>query len=168
MNKLTVSQKKWLLAIHIMFAGIMLGGAATTVILSITAMNTASAQVLQACYTIMHLLSKTSVRVSTIGTVVTGILLSVLTNWGLFRYYWIIVKEILTLLSIGIGIVGFYYWSLEGLTLVTSEGLDALQNPAFTVNHIQLWIGIVLQILSLTSMTVISVFKPWGRRQTGK
>lgn len=114
--QLSMKQKKWLLSLHLIFAGILLGETAVIVILSLTALFTDSWEVLQACYTILHLLARTGVRASTIGTVITGILLSVLTHWGMFRYYWIIVKEGLTLLSIAIGIVGFYVWSLKGLT----------------------------------------------------
>ncbi|BCU81931.1 hypothetical protein JIR001_17140 [Polycladomyces abyssicola] len=120
---------------------------------------------LKACYTSMHMLAKTSVRASTIGTVVTGILLSVLTNWGLFRFRWIIVKELLTILSIGLGVVGMYFWTLKAASLTSTEGLNALQNPTFTVNNFQLWIGIILQIISLAAMLVISIFKPWGPRK---
>jgi len=46
--------------------------------LSIIAGTTGDEGVLKACYTTMHLFAKTSVRASTIGTLVTGILLSVL------------------------------------------------------------------------------------------
>jgi hypothetical protein len=83
----------------------------------------------------MHMLAKTSIRASTIGTVVTGILLSVWTNWGLFRCRWIIVKEILTILSIGLDVVGMYFWTLKAAALTSAEGLNTLQNPAFTVNN---------------------------------
>ncbi|NGQ95885.1 hypothetical protein G3578_12035 [Brevibacillus sp. SYP-B805] len=165
MGKLNVTQRRWLLALHLLFAAIMFGVAIVFLILSITAANTNDEGVLKACYTSMHLLAKTSVRASTIGTLVTGILLSVLTQWGLFKYYWIIVKEGLTILSIILGPIGMYFWTLKAVTLTTAEGLGALQDPAFTVNSAQLWTGIILQILSLAMMFVISVFKPWGSRK---
>lgn len=120
---------------------------------------------LKACYISMHVLAETSVRASTIGALVTGILLSVLTQWGLFKYYWIIVKEGLTLLSIVLGPIGMYFWTLKAVTLTSAEGLSALQDPVFSVNSGQLWIGITLQIISIVAMFVISVFKPWGQRK---
>ncbi|MBV7506716.1 DUF2269 family protein [Bacillus sp. sid0103] len=168
MRKLNLTQRKWLIILHLLFAAIMFGVSIVFLILSITAANTNDAGVLKACYTIMHVLSKTSVRASTIGTVVTGILLSVWTQWGLFRFYWIIIKEGLTILSILLGPFAMYTLTLKAVTLTSKEGLNALLDPAFTVNKWQLWIGIILQIISLVLMFVISVFKPWGQRKMKK
>jgi hypothetical protein len=115
----------------------------------------------------MHVLARTSVYGSTFGATVTGVLLSVLTQWGLFRYYWIIVKEGLTLLCIVLGPFGFYYWTLKAVTLVSAEGMGVLKQQAFIVNREQLSIGIVMQLASIVAMFLISVFKPWGPRKTG-
>ncbi|MFJ5623955.1 hypothetical protein ACIQD3_14765 [Peribacillus loiseleuriae] len=165
MRKISLTQKRWLLTIHILFAAIMFGVTVSFLILSLTAANTSSLDVLKACYNGMHILAKTSVKASTIGTLITGILLSVLTNWGLFKFYWIIVKEVLTIVSIGLGVVGMYRWSLSAVTFVSTAGFDAWQHPSFVVNNEQLLIGIILQIISLGTMFVISVFKPWGQRK---
>ncbi|MCQ6267387.1 hypothetical protein M1K46_17265 [Fictibacillus sp. WQ 8-8] len=120
--------------------------------------------ILKSCYTVMYILATSSVRASTIGVVVTGILLSVWTKWGLFKFHWIIVKEVLTILSIGLGIFGMYYWILDASSITATEGLRALHDQGFLVNRLQLFIGIILQILSLGTMFMLSVFKPWGRR----
>lgn len=162
MYKLSIVQKRWLLSLHVVFSAIMLGETIVIVIVSLTAMTTESGDVLNACYTTLHLLSRTGGRYAPIFAVVTGVMLSVMTPWGLFRYHWIIVKEVLTLLALAIGIVGFYVWSLRGLSIASIEGLAARQNPVFVVNSHLLWIGIILQSMSLLSMFVISVFKPWG------
>ncbi|ETI68472.1 hypothetical protein [Neobacillus vireti] len=165
MRRLTITKRKWLLTIHLLFSSIMLGVAVIYLILSITAANTNDEGLLKACYIIMHKLSMTAGRYSTIGTVLTGILLSVLTQWGLFKFYWIIVKEGLTLISILLGPIAMYFLTLNAVTLTTNDGLNALLEPAYTVNKWQMWIGIILQIISLVSMFVISVFKPWGPRK---
>lgn len=107
----------------------------------------------------MNILANTSVKASTIGATVTGILLSIWSKWGLFRYYWILVKEGLTLLSIGLNFWGMYRWTLEALTLKQENGTGE-----FFVVEAELWTGILLQIISLVIMYVISVFKPWGKR----
>ncbi|MCM3631265.1 hypothetical protein M3194_28585 [Paenibacillus glycanilyticus] len=156
MKKITLRQRRILLLLHIIFAGIMLGVQAVFIILGLTASVTKDAEVLQACYTIMHLLADSSVRASTIGTTVTGIALSLMTSWGLFRYYWIIAKEVLTLLAIGIGFIGLYEWTLRGLN----------DNGSLTIHHTWLLIGIALQTASLVIMYILSVWKPGGKRKT--
>jgi hypothetical protein len=157
-----------LLTLHLLFSSIMLGVAIVFVVLSIAAANATDDRLLWACYSAMHVLSRTAVPGSTIFTLATGILLSVLTSWGLFRFYWIVVKEGLTLLSIALGPIGIYFWTLKAVELTSAEGAAALHNPTFMVNSGQLWTGIILQVASLASMFVISVFKPWGpiKRQT--
>lgn len=165
MKQLAVTPKRWLLCLHILFAAILFGTTVVFLVLSIAAAAADDVNVLKACYTSMHILAESSVRASTIGTVVTGILLSVWTKWGLFKFYWIIVKEILTIVSIGLGLVGIYLWTLEAFSITAAEGINALQNPVFIQNRFQLFIGIILQIISLAAMIIISVFKPWGRRK---
>ncbi len=164
-SKMSIVQRRWLLSAHLLFSAIMFGGAIAFLILSITAANTSDEGVLKACYASMHVLAKTSVRASTIGALVTGILLSVLTHWGLIKYYWIIAKEGLMIISILLGPISMEALTLKAVTLTTAEGLNALSDPSFTVNSGQLWIGIILQILSVGGMFVISVFKPWGPRK---
>jgi hypothetical protein len=165
LTKLNGRPRKWLLILHLLFSAIMLGGAVAFLIMSITAANTSDEGVLKACYTSMHVLAKTSVKASTIGALVSGILLSVLTHWGLFKYYWIIAKEALTVLSLVLGLIGMNSWTLKAVTLTTARGLNALHDSAFIVNNNQLWVGIMLQIISLIAMFIISVFKPWGPRK---
>ncbi|WP_312115688.1 hypothetical protein [Brevibacillus reuszeri] len=166
MGKLSLNQKKWLLLAHLLFSSIMLGGAVIFLVLSIVAATTTDAGIIAASYRVMHVLSTTSVRASTIGTIVTGVLLSVWTHWGLFRYYWLIAKEVLTVFAIALGPIGMYVWTLPGSSAVMSDGLGAMQNPSILVNSVQLWTGIILQVLSLAAIFLLSVFKPWGKRKS--
>ncbi|GMK48018.1 hypothetical protein PghCCS26_51480 [Paenibacillus glycanilyticus] len=156
LKKITLQQRRILLLLHILFAAIMFGVQVAFIILALTASVTDDAAMLKSCYTIMHLLADSSVRASTIGTAVTGIALSVLTSWGLFRYYWVIAKEVLTLLAIGIGFIGLYEWTLRGLD----------DNGSLTVHHTWLMIGIALQTISIIVMYILSVWKPGGKRKT--
>jgi len=168
MKRLTITQKKWLLSAHILFSAIMFGVMIAFLILSITAAATKDEGVLEACYTGMLILAETSVRASAIGTVATGIALSLMTHWGLLKYYWIIAKEALTLVSIGLGVVGIYIWTSRAADFAAAEGIGALQSPDFLNNRFYLTAGIVLQIVSLGAMFVFSVFKPWGQRKIAK
>ncbi|WP_103104512.1 hypothetical protein [Brevibacillus reuszeri] len=165
MIKLSMNQKKWLLLAHLIFSSIMLGGAVIFLVLSIVAATSTDASIISACYQAMHALSKTSVRASTIGTIVTGVLLSVWTHWGLFRYYWLIAKEILTVFAIVLGPIGMYFWTLPASSSALPEGIGAMENSAILLNSGQLWTGIILQILSLAIIFWLSVFKPWGKRK---
>ncbi|MHC0564796.1 hypothetical protein ACYEXS_35015 [Paenibacillus sp. MAH-36] len=104
-------------------------------------------------------------RASFIGTIVTGLLLSVWTHWGLVKYYWIIAKEILSLLALILGPIGMYIYTLQGISLITDVGVEGANQGALVVNTLSLFIGIGLQLISLVSMFLLSVFKPWGKRK---
>lgn len=159
-----MTSKRGLLTVHILFAAIMFGNMVTFLILSITAATTENAQLIKSCYQIMHVLASTSVKASTIGTTVTGILLSIWTKWGLFQFYWIIAKQIITIMLIGFNLWGIYAWTLQALSRVETI---TDQTNMFML-QIDLWIGITIQIISLIFIFTISVFKPWGRRKQQK
>jgi hypothetical protein len=129
-------------------------------VLSIKIATTDNPILIESCYQIMHLLSSTSIKASTIGATLTGVLLSVLTKWGLFKYYWIIVKQVMTLLLIGINIWGMYSWTLNAL--------NQFEQTSILTFHTNLWVGIIVQLTSLIFIFAISVFKPWGKRTTNK
>jgi len=159
LKNLSLTQKKWWLSAHILFSAIWLGVTVTFLILCISVLNTNDGQVIKAYYTSMLRLEQTAGRASLIGTVITGLLLSILTKWGLFRFYWIITKEIITLICLALGFIFIYYWTLNGIHL----SADSI-NEDFITNHYQLMIWIIIQVSLLAILFIISVFKPWGQR----
>lgn len=158
--KLSITNRKVLLIIHILFSAIMFGNMVTFLILSITVATTENMELVESCYQIMHVLSQTSVKASTIGATLTGVLLSVFTKWGLFTYYWIIVKQGITLLLIGFNLLGMYAWTLKAW--------NHFEQISMSMDQPELWIGIIIQIVSLILLFAISVFKPWGKRTVKK
>ncbi|MCM3569917.1 hypothetical protein [Neobacillus mesonae] len=159
--KLSIRSKKWLLTLHILFGAIMFGNIVTFFILSITASVTENKPLMEACYQVMNLMANTSVRASTFAATVTGVFLSIWTKWGLFKYYWIIVKEVLTFMLLGLNIWGMNAWTNQALVQLDNRGITT----NITILQSNLWIGIIIQLISLLLIFVLSVFKPWGRRQ---
>ncbi len=95
---------------------------------------------------------------------ITGLLLSVLTQWGLFRFYWIIIKEIISVLCIVVGVI-ISGWNDEALSLTVLRGFQVFHNPLYLTDRTLMFLGISFQLLSLSAVIVISVFKPWGQRK---
>lgn len=163
MKTVSPGTRKLLLAVHLLFSGILLGCTVAFVAMDITALTANDGTALGACYRIMHLLARTSLRASTIGSVASGVLLSVLTPWGLLRFRWIVGKELLSLLVMALGLYGIYAWSLDGLHAVTDEGIGALNDSGYQADSLKLGFGIALQTVSLVLLFLLSVFKPGGR-----
>jgi hypothetical protein len=157
--RLSLKARRGLLVLHLLFAGILLGNMIVFLIFSIM-IAASDGSLAVTCYRGMHILANTSLRASTIGTAVTGVLLSVWTKWGLFQFYWLIAKEGLTLLAAGINLWGMYVWTLDALAM----SQHAANRADLFVVQSELWAGIVIQLLSLAAMYALSVFKPWGKR----
>ncbi|RKP56200.1 hypothetical protein D7Z26_06040 [Cohnella endophytica] len=163
MKKLTLNGRRTLLVAHLLFVAILFGVHVILLTLSLTAAMTNDEAVLKACYTVMHLLANTSVRASTIGTVVSGVLLSMFTTWGLFKYYWVVAKEILTVFAMIIGLYGIYHWTLQGVRIADEYGMLSPDGHSYDSNLVKLIVGIVFQLIFLIAMYLLSVWKPGGK-----
>jgi hypothetical protein len=119
---------------------------------------------LNTTYILVDILDKAILRGGAIGALITGILLSVLTQWGMIRFYWIMVKEIFTVFSIVVGSM-LSGWNDNAISMTAMQGLKAIHNPLYTTNRMMIFIGIFFEIVSLSGVIVISVFKPWGQRK---
>jgi hypothetical protein len=163
-NKITIKQKRWLLSAHLLCTVAWLGAALCSLILNLTALLTTDPHLLNATYVQASILDKALLRGGAIGTLATGILLSVLTQWGLIRFYWIIVKEIVSVVCITGGVI-ISSWNDEAIASTALQGLQALHNPLYLTDRTLMLMGIFLQLTCLSAVIVISVFKPWGQRK---
>jgi hypothetical protein len=163
-NKITVRQKRWLLSAHLLCTVAWLGAALCSLIFNLTALFVNDPHLLNAAYIFADILDKAILRGGAIGALITGVLLSVLTQWGLLRFYWIIVKEIASILCIVVGVV-ISGWNDNAIALTAVQGLRALHNPLYLTNQTLMFIGIFFQLIALSGVIVISVFKPWGQRK---
>jgi hypothetical protein len=163
-NKITITQKRWLLSAHLLFTVVWLGAGFCSLILNLTALFTHDPHLLNAAYVQASILDKALLRAGAIGVLITGILLSVLTQWGLLRFYWIIVKEIVTVLCLTLGVF-ISGWNDEAISLTALSGLETLHSPLYLTDQTLMLMGIGFQLFSLSAVIVISVFKPWGQRK---
>lgn len=163
-KKITIRQKRWLLSAHLFCTVAWLGAALCSLIFNLTTIFTTDPHLLTAAYVFADILDKAILRGGAVGAVITGVLLSVLTQWGLFRFYWIIVKEIVSLLCISIGVI-ISGWNDEAISLTVRWGFQVLHQPLYLTDRTWMFIGIFFQLVSLSGIIVISVFKPWGQRK---
>ncbi len=87
-----------MLSAHIVFSVGWLGVVLCGTVLAVVAASTDEV-ILQAARISVAILDRMLVRYLAFGTLATGILVSLLSQWGLLRFRWVIVKQILTLLA---------------------------------------------------------------------
>jgi hypothetical protein len=93
----------------------------------------------------------------------TGILLSVWTQWGLVKHYWVLLKFVLTLLTIMIGILFLSKWTAGLGELIEDIGFLSLQNEEFNSTWLSIVITSIFNLLCLCFMTFITYLKPFGK-----
>ncbi|TJY44143.1 hypothetical protein E5161_01740 [Cohnella pontilimi] len=131
-------------------------------LLTLVLPNTQDRDLVVSVYRSMHILAAGPLRTTTLVAILSGGVLAVLTRWGLFRFNWIIAKQLLSIVVIGIGLIAIYQLTLKGVTIVEGDIADG--GSRLDVNNHRLLVGAVLQMISLFALYVISVFKPWGER----
>ena len=167
MKPIGTNARNWLFTFHILFVAIWIGAAlsANLLLLSNDEMSTGDA-----LYTLHLLIKKLDILIvpSGIGVLLTSILISTLTKWGFIKFKWMILLWIILLAQIIFGIVVMGPLTENTLAIAESEGLEALQNLAYSRDAAWLFIAGTLQVLVLAAGIWIVKFKPWGRREAGQ
>jgi hypothetical protein len=88
-----------------------------------------------------------------------GVVNALLTPWGLFRHWWVLVKLLLTTLMLGLVLFLLY----PGLT-EAGELAGALPRP----ERINMIVAPAVSSSLLIFATVLSTYKPWGRRVSSR
>lgn len=164
MKKLTSKQKNWLVGFHVFFAGIWLG-AGVCMVLVLLAGHPDSNDGIHSVNAMLKLIDDFIIIPMAIGSLLTGLLISWLTNWGFFRFTWVAVKWILTIVSIVFGTFFLGHW-LNGMEAISeAERAMALQNEVYLHYRQMNMMFAPFQISVLIFMIFISVLKPWGKRK---
>lgn len=152
---------KFLLTSHVAFSVGWLGAVTVFLVLAVAGLNTTDPQLSRSAYLAMDLSVYYVILPFCVASLLTGIAQALLTKWGLFKHYWIIVKLSLT---IGATILLLLHLKPIGqLTRIANETSFAY-DP-----HIGLRIQVIAQagaaLLGLLAATTISIYKPWGKVQ---
>jgi hypothetical protein len=123
------------------------------VVLEIVALTTPNRPIVEAMRVAVNALNVTFPPLA-LGTIVSGVLLSLGTKWGLLKHTWIVAKIVLTVgvIATAVQLIDRFAQAETGITM----GL--LVSPS------QLRLGLsAVHLLMLLVATIISVYKPWGR-----
>jgi hypothetical protein len=102
------------------------------------------------------------------GTLVTGVLLSFGTPWGLIRHYWVLVKFVLTVALVVSGILVLNQRLQEVAVRVSEVPLSTLTSADVGTLRFQIVAAVSVALLLLITATTLSVYKPWGRTWFGR
>src|ERR671915_105942 len=93
---MTPRLRKFVLTAHITFSVGWLGAVVAYLALAIAALTSRDIQMVRAAYLSMELIGWFIIVPFSLAALLTGLVQSLGTQWGLFRHYWILVKFLLT------------------------------------------------------------------------
>ena len=155
---LTPPLRRLLLTAHVVCSVGWLGAVATFIALGVVGVTrAASPEVIRVVYPSLDLIGWYALVPFSVAALLTGVVQSVGTEWGLFRYYWVVAKFILTAGATGLLLV--HMRAVSRAAVLASSGVFDLE---FSKLQLRLVIDAGLAALVLIVATVLSMYKPGG------
>lgn len=163
MTRMPQRLRKLVLTVHIVTSVGWLGLVLAMLVLAIIAATTRDVGTLKAAYVFMDVFANVIFPPAAVGALLSGIILSVGTKWGLLRHYWVVSKLVLNVAVILSAVLFTQQW-LERV-IATASGSVANTVTILEVASLpmQLIYVSVAHLLMLGAATLISVYKPWGK-----
>jgi hypothetical protein len=162
---MTSNLRKLVLTAHVATSVGWLGAVIAYLALAIAALTSKEAQTVRASFLSMELVGWFVIVPCGLAALLTGLVQSLVTEWGLFRHYWILAKFLLTIGGITILLMHMPVVSrLAGVaaeTPILNAALVGLPHPTFVVHAGG-------GLLVLLTATTLSVYKPWGLTPYGR
>lgn len=165
-SRWSIQQKNWVLSFHIGFATLWTGTVLSMFLIAWRNKNSTNPDILFALNSVINLLDDFVVIPAAIGSVITATLLCWQTNYGFFKFYWVIAKWILSIALIIFGTFWLFPWANAATEISLESGLQSFKNPHYTFDALGVLLGTLIQVFLLFVIVGISVLKPWGRRTT--
>jgi hypothetical protein len=161
---MTPRLRKLALTAHITSSVGWLGAVAGFLALAIAAMRSQGPETVRAAYIAMELTGWYVIVPFCVASLVTGLVMSLGTPWGLFRHYWVLVKFLITVISALI---------LFGFTQTLTSLGDMAADPTLAMGELgNLKQSPVLHsgggLMAILAATILAVYKPWGVTPYGR
>jgi hypothetical protein len=149
------------LALHIALSVGWLGAVVAFLTLAIGSLSR-DQQLARACYLSMLVVARGALVPLSIGTLVSGVVQALGTQWGLFRHWWILVKLVLAVLATAALLLHEATAIKDAAKLAADAGAALLQAGRLRELGVQLLADASGAALVLVAALAISIYKPWG------
>ena len=157
---------KFVLTMHITTSVGWLGAVAAFLVLSIAGVTSHDAEVVRGAYLSMNLIGLYMIVPLSFAALLTGVVQSLATHWGLFRHYWVLMKFLLTIGATALLLMHQF----SAVAKAARHSSDAAPGVLPEVGQLgtQLLGDASFGLLALLAITTLSVYKPWGRTPYGE
>jgi hypothetical protein len=161
---MTPRLRTFALTMHVTSSVGWLGAVAAFLALSIAGLTSGNDETMRAAYLAMQLVTWTVIVPLSGASLITGVIQSLGSSWGLFRHYWVVAK-------LGIGVVASILLLLHTRPIQTVAAAAA-ERPLFASDlrqlRIQLFADALAALAALVVATTLSVYKPQGMTRHGR
>jgi hypothetical protein len=158
------SLRKFTLTAHITSSVGLLGAVAGFLALAVAGLTSQDAKMVRAAYLAMEVTAWFVIIPLTFASLLTGIVQSLGTTWGLFRHYWVLAKLLLTLL---VSVVLLLQIELIGY-MANAAAETTLSGADVRAARLSLMAHAGGGLLVLLVPAALSVYKPRGRTRYGE
>jgi hypothetical protein len=161
---MTIGVRKFALTAHVTSSVGLLGSIAAFLALAVAGLTSQDVPTVRAAYLAMELIARSVIVPLAFASLLTGLIQSLGTPWGLFRYYWVVVKLLLTVFAAGVLLV-----KMELIDYAARLAAEmSLSRTDLRAAGIQLAVHAAGGLLLLLVPAVLSVYKPPGLTRYGR
>jgi hypothetical protein len=152
--------RKFMLTTHVTFSVGWIGGVVAYLTLGVAAVIGQDVQMVRAAWIGMEVIGWFAIVPLALASLLSGLIMSLGTKWGLFQYYWTLISLVLTVLATVVLLVHMPDVSSLADIAQTAEGarLDGLGGDLFHPG-----VGLVVLLV----IQVLNVYKPRGMTPYG-
>ena len=158
--------RKFVLTAHVTSSVGWLGAVVTFLALGIAGLTSRDGEIVRGAYLSMNLMGEFIIVPLSVAALLTGVIQSLITRWGLFRYYWVAVKLALTIGATTLLLLHQFTAVAGAARRVSQTALGTLPNVGQLGTQLVADSGLAALVLLVT--TTLGVYKPWGRTRYGR
>lgn len=153
--------RRFALTAHVAASVGWLGAVVVFLGLAVIGLTSQDDQTARAAYLVMEPAARYVLVPLALASLLTGIIQSLGTTWGLFRHYWVIVKLVLTVCSTIILLTYMQTFRfMAGVAADPAVGTGEVRNASPALHA-------VLAVMALIATTLLAVYKPRGLTRYG-
>ena len=153
---------KFVLTAHVTFSVGWLGAVSVVLAIGVIGFVSRDVQTVRSAYIVMEPATRFVLIPLSLGSLLTGLVQSLGTRWGLLRHYWVLIKLLINVIATVILLM--YTQTLSFFALVAAEtqsDLNLLRTPSVVIHS-----GVAIILLLIA--TTLSVYKPRGMTRYGQ
>ena len=152
--------RKFALTVHVTFSVGWIGGVVAYLTLGVASTTSENVQIVRAAWTAMELIGWFAIVPLALVSLLTGLVMSLGTNWGLFQHYWTLISFVLTTLAT---IVLLLHMPDVSLLVDAVQEADGTRLDEFGGDLFHSGLGLVVLLV----IQVLNVYKPRGLTRYG-